>query len=127
MGRFVAWRMRGSRRCACILRSLSTAACEGVQTVWAAPHGTTTGRINSLCAPYSPHCRAAAVLVLLLTCGVVGASKLPRAALPAVGIAMRTWHLLAAVWLSLLPWLLLTDPRARPGPDGHADGGGPRT
>lgn len=73
------------------------------------------GRINSLFPPYSLHSQWAAVIVFLLTCGVLGASRLPPAPLPLVATrALGAWKLLAAVWAVLLAWLLLCDPRARP-------------
>eukprot|EP00421_Protoceratium_reticulatum_P066494 CAMPEP_0168409216 /NCGR_PEP_ID=MMETSP0228-20121227/27070_1 /TAXON_ID=133427 /ORGANISM="Protoceratium reticulatum, Strain CCCM 535 (=CCMP 1889)" /LENGTH=307 /DNA_ID=CAMNT_0008422923 /DNA_START=62 /DNA_END=985 /DNA_ORIENTATION=+ len=101
--------------------ALAARAC--ARLVWAAPHAATAGRINSLSPPYSPHSRCAAVLVLLFTCGVVSANRLPPGGLPAVAVAMQIWHLLAVVWLTILAWLILNDPRARPAAHaGHGAG-----
>lgn len=82
------------------------------------------GQVRSigLRPPYSVHSRVAAVLLVLLTCGVLLAACLPKAHrghAHRVHTAayeqqlLRYWRLEAPIWALLLCWLLMTDPKAR--------------
>lgn len=77
--------------------------------------GRRVDRANGLDAPLSRQSRVAAALVLMLAYGVVDASRMPPKPSPDLAsTALWAWRALAVVWVPLLAWLLISDPRARP-------------
>jgi len=71
------------------------------------------GRANGLSPPYSPQSQCAAVLVLLLSGGVLCAHRLPPTPLFGEVLAFHVWGALAIAWLPILAWLLVHDSRAK--------------
>jgi len=73
------------------------------------------GRINSLSPPYSIHSRVALTLVSVSSLGVLTSIRLPPRPTPVwLCSVLYVWEALALVWIPLLVWLLVIDPRARP-------------